>query len=315
MLSAIERKLTAIVSDGLTTRTHLNVVEPPADIQPGSAGRGVIRVSLTDVTPEAVFNPAETSLGGTGTSPVSRRVLPLHFAALLEFRMTPATGTVESLAAARDLLLTDMSLAAHILSAGEVRNGKAFSIAAPDPGFNIVKFDLEKGSVLRETAFQLLTAELRYKGMAEIWPPNVTRDEGVIAAVDPVIASLPMQIVPERRSVQAGGTARVRVRSTNGSRLLDSVAGTRAALRLAVRVLSDVPPDQRGAIVGGSAGAETGLRIIETTLPETIFEYLAPAGPLTSPRFEYVAVHFARPDNLSGVFLGSTPIQLIPGSS
>jgi len=41
--------------------------------------------------------------------------------------------------------------------------------------------------------------------------------------------------------------------------------------------------------------------------------YAAPPGTVTRPRTEYVAVHLATPDGGAGVFLGSTPIRIVPG--
>jgi hypothetical protein len=83
-----------------------------------------------------------------------------------------------------------------------------------------------------------------------------------------------------------------------------------APLRLALTVLSDLPPAGRGAVTSGSAGARTGLRILRAADAAAGVTYAAPTGDLGTVDTEYVAVHLATPDDDAGVFLGSVAIGL-----
>jgi hypothetical protein len=314
MLSEIERKLTAIVADGLADLTRLRVVEAPEPLQPASPGDGILRVSLSQIQPDSVFVPGEALVSTAGGSPVSRRVLPVGFEALLEFRvLAPDSGT-NGLASARSLLLTSMSRAAHLLSTEEIRNGKGFAVAAPDPGFEVQSFEFAEGAVAQEIPAEGPSATLRYRGKAIIWPPGVSGPEGVIRAVDPVIAALPVVIEPDDPVVPAGGGTRVRVRSIPSSRLVNAQNGARGVLRLAVTVQSDLPPGLRGTITNGEAGAIQGFRVIPAGTDETVIDYKAPAGDLGATRMEYVAVHLADPANGTSVFLGAAAIRLVEAS-
>src|SRR5205823_7018788 len=104
MLGELERKITAVVGDGLAGRAGLAVVEAPAPLQP-AAGEGTIRVGLVELAPQAVFEREQIELTTNGGPPVSRRVLPVRFTVRIEFRRQPAAQTPDALSAARALLL------------------------------------------------------------------------------------------------------------------------------------------------------------------------------------------------------------------
>ena len=53
MLNEIERRLTALVGDGLQTRQGLSVVQAPTDVQLGVPGTAIVRVALVEVAPLA----------------------------------------------------------------------------------------------------------------------------------------------------------------------------------------------------------------------------------------------------------------------
>jgi len=213
---------------------------------------------------------------------------------------------------ARDLMLKDMSLVSHGLARTAVVNGKHFEGNDPDPGFRVLSFEFESGNLNRDPDGQLLTGGLRYRINAEIWPPGLVQEEGKIAIIDITTASLPMEIVARPAIVRADETASVLVRSLPATRVATLDPPGTQALKLAVAVMSDAPPAQRGSITGGTPGAETGFRIIEVTPPETTISYQAPATGISRTRIEYVAIHLATPDSHRGVFLGSTAIRLEP---
>ena len=197
-------------------------------------------------------------------------------------------------------------LAAHLLSAEDVRSGKAFTNGAADPGFRVLSFQLLNVVVDPNVSDNGLTAAVEFQGLAEIWPPGATQAEGTIEAVESLVATQPVEVKAVNDEIRQGGTTQVKVRS------LPTTTKTRGPLQLAVRVISDLPAAQRGAIASGNDGAETGLKIVAVTPPETTMQYTAPAGELGATRVEYVAVHLATPDKQRGVFLGSAAIHLLP---
>ena len=311
MLRDLEQRFEALVAEGLASRVHLTVTRPPAPTP--SPGRGVAVTSLSEVSPEAFFEPGQVALTTGPGAPRSRRVLPLRFSARVEVLVRARGQGAGPLAAARELLLDDLSQAAHALGDAGVRTGSAFETGGADPGYRVLSFQLENGTIRPDAPDRTVSGALEYRGTGEIWPPAVTREEGEIRAVDALVAPLPLEIAADDAVVPAGGSTRVRVRPPAGSRLADLAAGTRSPLRLAVAVLSDLPVGSRGTIPGGEAGADPGFRVLNAAFPETAIPYQAPAGDLGATRLEYVAVHLARPDGRTGVFLGSAAVRLVPG--
>jgi hypothetical protein len=306
MLSQIESKLTALIADRLTERTHLTVVQAPRPTASPGAGDGVVVVSLTDVTAATRFEPTQLAVNGTQ----SRRVMPSQFGARIDFIMRPENGPAG--AGARELLLDDMSLVSHGLAGEDFATGRAFTVADPDPGFRVRALLLDTGTISNVSDAGNLTGVLHYRGNGEIWPPGVTQQEGEIRAIQSTIVSLPLEIVARDLVVRAGQLATIRVRSLHGQRLLERDPRRTEPLRLALTVLSDAPPAQRGSITGGEPGTETGFVVVEATPPETSIQYQAPASGISRSRLEYIAIHLAAPDRQRGVFLGSAAVRLEP---
>jgi hypothetical protein len=309
MLSQIESKLTSLVADGLTERTHLTVLQAPGPAPALDPGRGAVLISLTELAQTGGFEPAQFAVSAAS----SRRVLPIRFDARVEFFMRPMAGA-PGLAAARTLLLDDMSSVSHDLGQVGFASGQLFDIETPDPGFRVRSLRLEAGEIARDVGDQKLSGVLRYQGTGEIWPPLVSQPEGVIRAIDTVIAPLPLELSFAAPSavVRQGQSATVRVRSLPTQRLLELEPRRSQALQLAVTVLSDAPPAQRGTISSGVAAVETGFRLHDVTQPETAIVYQAPASNVTRARIEYIAIHLATPEGRRGVFLGSTALRLEP---
>jgi hypothetical protein len=156
-------------------------------------------------------------------------------------------------------------------------------------------------------------AELGYVGSAIVWPPGPPTQEGLMRAIDTIIGVLPLAITADSPVVPAGGTTSVRIRGVGGERLVDTDPETHEPLELALTVVSDLPPDERGAITSGQPGLEVGVRIVAVSEPETVAAYRAPAGELGATRAEAVAVHLATPEGARGLFLGSAAVLLTPG--
>jgi hypothetical protein len=312
MLSGLEGKLTAIVGDGLSTRTHLTVLQAPNAVDNLAAGKGAVRISISDLLPQSIFERDHFTFTGSAGAQSSRRILPLQITANIDFQLKPASVTPGGLASGRTLLLDDMALVGHLLETEVVHSGGIFKTAGADSGFQVRSFDLGKGTISNELVDGLLRGSLSYQGMVEIWPPGLSTPEGEMKAIERVIAPLPINVSAAKASVRVGEVANIHIGSIKGNRLLDLPGGNREALKLSIRVVSDLPPAARGQITSGEPGAETGSQIVATTEPETVIIYKAPTGNIGSTQLEFVAVHLATPEKKSGLFLGSAAVRLVP---
>lgn len=311
MLAAIERKLAAILGDGLAARTHLSVLAAPAGAADPPPGRGIVVVGVRAADTVARFERDVIGVDVGGALP-RRRVLPVDFTAQLDFYHTPQAGVDTGPSDARALQLDDVSLAAHLLSGPDVRGGQSFVPSVADAGYRVLRFGVGQVSLVQLPTRLALTASLQCAGEAEIWPPGVASPEGVIARVDQVVEALPVHIDIDAAVVRTGGTTNVRLRSLAGKRLADPATGATTPLALAVRVTSDLPLGQRGTIQAGDPGVEAGVMIVPAGGAETAVVYRAPTGNLGTVRTEYVAFHLATPDKRAGVFLGSAAVGLTP---
>jgi len=308
MLAEIEKKIASLLADALATRTHLTVTQAPGPPAPDADGRGVAVVSVAEATPNPLFNREQFELSKNPMR--SQRVLPLSFNATIDFAIRP-TGNAAGLTAARNLLLDDVALSSHFLADGKIRNGASFAVANPDPGFKVTEFALGKNVVNRDPQNGLLTARLECVGKGHIWPPGSIQREGEIKSIDVKMVPQPLTFTPLQPSVPVGQVLPLRVR---GLPLRRGPADATSAFAVAVRVLSDVPPNQRGTIANGIAGAESNLRIVDATAPETELQYRAPASGVRNVRIEVVTIFFATPENKPGAFLGAVPISVLGGS-
>ena len=303
MLAALESRLAAILADGLATRTHTRVIRTAGDAP--DAGKGTVLVTVSAFEREPTFERARSSIGeGDARRAPVRRVAVLRLQARVAIAVTPAGGDAASASQARSLALDDAATIVHLVDADEVRAGRAFVPSDPDPGFVVREFALDKATVDRSSA----AAELLFSARAEIWPVGSAAEGDKILDVDRVMAPLPLSISADRDAVAPGGSTPVRVRSFAPTRLVRDAP--RAAARLAVSVLSDVPPGERGVIPDGVAGPETGLRIIAVGSPDTVFTYQAPAANPGPARLEYIQVHLATADLGRGVLLGSAAVRV-----
>lgn len=309
MVGGFESRVAAVAADQLNDRAHLTVGVVPFAASRPAAGEGSVRVSVLEMRASPTFNRERFSVTGPDEAPRSRRIVPLECRVELAFRVRPAGDTPQEASAARRLLLQDLSLAAHRLE--KAGQPDQLNPADPDPGYRVLSFVFDGGSAEPESVEGCFAGELIYSARLEIWPPGVSEQERPIRAADAVLAPLPISIRVASVGVSAGETTEVRVPSVAPTRLADVDTGERAPALLAVQVLADVPPVERGRITSGADGAAANIRVQEITQPETVLVYQAPDGPINQARFEYIAVHLATTDDLLGVFLGSTPIRLL----
>jgi hypothetical protein len=274
---------------------------PAAALTPG-AGRIAVRIAELAAKP-AFLSEATRE---TRVPPVSRRILNLDATVRIVFQVRPATAAVADLDEARDLLLEDVSIVSHALADPAIASGGAFE-AVDDVGFRVLSLLLNRGSGTLDSTTDPLSGELQYACDAEIWPPNVTTGESILAGISTVITTVPVDGMRER-AVAAGRSLTIDLSSLALGR--PGAAGQPALpLRLALRVLSPAPPAARGTIASGTAGAEPGIVVLPVSRPDTSIVYQAPALA-NGGRTEYVAVHYATPDSKAGVFLGAVAVRI-----
>jgi hypothetical protein len=157
----------------------------------------------------------------------------------------------------------------------------------------------------------MLTARIECQGEADIWPPGPAQAEGKIDAVRPVIVPQPIDILPLHPLVAMGGSVRLQVRGLPAQRREGPPSEPFA---ISVRVLSDVPPNQRGSIGSGVPGAESGSRIVTATAGSADVQYVAPAAGVSGMRVEFISIQLATPEGKAGAFLGSVAVRVMGGS-
>jgi hypothetical protein len=314
MLAALEQKLAALLSASLDSGDLVTVGVAPLPLAAPEPGFRVVRVSLRELSPEKGF---ERELSGAITDsspPRLRRTLSVGFLARVEATVCPDNNNGAAVGEARGLLLEDLSLAAHALDAPELLNGSGFAPAGDDdPGYEVREFRFEAGTLEPGLQEGCLTGELTYRGRCSIWPVGVDEQGDEILGVTTTMAALPARISVDESTLGPAAESTIRIALGAATRLVDR-AGATTPLRVAATVLSDVSEAERGTISSGEAAPEGAFRLhtIIEGLAEITFQ--APADGVAGPRVEYVAVHLARPDGGAGVFLGSTPIRLVPGA-
>lgn len=310
MLGSLESKLTAEVAEALADRPAVLVVTAPLPLAVPAAGERSIRVSLEEMLPESNFESERTAFSGASPSVQTRRVVQLGFLARVHATACPQAQTTAEINHSRQLLLEDLSLIVHALDAPTYRDGHDLAGSEPDPGYEVTEFHLSKGGIRPELIENCLVGELEYEGKARIWPPGVSEEAGEIRVVDTVVEALPIELRATQTVVRAGGQTVVRVRVLSRLRRMN---GNTTAMRLAATVLGDLPPAERGTISSGTPASDTAFRLHAVGDAPVEIAYSAPPGKVTRPRTEFVAVHLAAPDGAPGVFLGSTPIRIVPG--
>jgi hypothetical protein len=306
MLSAIERQVTTAIGRALAARAHIGVFAAPGPADALAPGKGRVLVSLDTMTADALFPRDEVAVLQKNP-PVTRRILPLHFTLAVRLRVRP-NGDVD---AARALLLDDVAQTIFALGDAKPRDGSEF-VPQQDSGFNVLTFALAEGKVLPELVDGEVAADLRYSGTAEIWPVGSEGSADAVQGVDMHVVAQKIEITATPARVVAGAASRIVVHSVDRKRITKK-DGTSAPLRVAVRVVSDLPPAKRGTITSGVDGKETGMRLVEVDAEtrQAVVAYVAPKSPLGGVGLEVVAVHYARSDGTAGALLGSVAIALV----
>jgi len=312
MLGPLEGKLTSQVADALGGRAGLLVLVAPLPLAAPDPGSRTVRVSLDELLPDSRFETERTVFIGESPTPRTRRVARVGFTAKVRATARPAQEQPAEISAARRLLMEDLSLIVHALDRPGFRNGHDLAGTEADPGYDVLEFELAKGSVVPDLVEHCVAGELEYRGVARIWPPGVSDEGGEIRIVDKVMEPLPVEIHAAQPVVSMGRQTVVRVRV--GSRLRSTDGAGTTAVQLAATVLGDAPPAERGSLVSGTAAADPRFRLHAVGEGPTEITYAAPTTGVTRPRTEYVAVHLAAANGAPGVFLGSTPVRVVPGA-
>ncbi|MGC4084811.1 MAG: hypothetical protein QM736_22535 [Vicinamibacterales bacterium] len=307
MLGALESRLTAKVADALNGRGAI-VVSAPLPVVAPAAGQRVVRVSVDGVAAGAAFEPERSMFTGQAPDQRSRRVIHVTFTAKVRAIAQPSALEAQPAADARRLLMEDLSLVLHALDAAPFRTGDDLD-ASGDPGYDVLGFALAGGTVRPELVDGAVVGELEYRGAVRLWPPGVSEEGTTIRGVETVVESLPIEITPLQGSVRTGERTTIRVNVLSRSR---GAGAARVPARLAVTVLGDAPPAERGTLAGGAASSLAGFTTFVVDKGVARIEYVAPPSGLMRPRTEHVAVHLATPEGAPGLLLGSSAIRVVP---
>lgn len=299
MLARLESKLAALVAEHTGLPVGIGALDPPGQ------GSRALGVAVAGFAPETGFAPYDTAFIEVGGSPRSRRVVPLGFEAVIDLRSRPAAATAPARDAARAALLEDMSSVAFLLGDPDLQTGRSFAGAEEDDGFRVLSFRLAAATAAPGLVEDDFAGRVQARGQALIWPVGTSREEGVIAAIDRVLAPLPVPVLIKDRGLRPGQTTTVTLE-------LGTLERMNGATDLAVTVVGDVPPASRGTLPDAPADAETGVALVRVETPRVAIRYRAPdQGPSGAGRTEYLAIHLATPDGKAGVHLGSAAIRLL----
>lgn len=311
MLSAFEGQLVAVAGEVLAGRLDLAVVASGGAPPPLAAGSGLVAIGVTGARPDPDRGFAPSDVLAPGSAPRQVRVVPLlvHVSATVTRRASAADD--QALRTARARLLEDVTLVVHAFDDPTVRTGARLTATAPDPGFRVEELALDGVSVSTTPEADQQKATVTYVGRLLVWPPGQAEDVGTVAAVGPLLEALPISVVAEPASVRAGAPATVRIRGITGRRLVDPATGATEPVRIAVGVVSDLPPADRGTVTSGTPASLAGFRLVEVAGSETVVAYSAPGGPLGAVRREDVVVHLAVVGGGVGIRLGSVTLRLV----
>jgi hypothetical protein len=312
VLSGFESFLAAVVGERLAARPGLAVAVTGAPPAP-AAGAAVLQLGVSEAAHDNVrgFSPGDVL--PPVNDPAAIRAVPLQatVTATLTRRATAATDL--PVRTARAIALADVTVLLQSLDEADVRDGRALTSSAPDPGYRVLEFALGEVTIA-PPADDIVQVTVTYSCSLFVWTPGTTSDGGVIDAVDALIEAQPLTVVAAPAIIITGGSAQVGIAGVSGTRLTDPDTGAREALQIAVGVHSELPPADRGTIEGGVPAALTGFRAFTVTQPQTTITYAAPAGPLGTVRSEEVLVHLAVPSDGPvpgvGVRLGSLVVAL-----
>jgi hypothetical protein len=248
---------------------------------PTAVGMGV-GVALRELAAGEAFQREQQAIVD---SPLSRRrVLPIAFELDVTFPATP-----------RASLLEDVARVAHALADPDVRTGKSFlHDDGVDRGYEVVSFALAKATVGEPDDDGAAVGEMRYRGLASIWPPESKGRVFHPIAVDITVVPLPSPLRADPPRVAPAGTSEIVVPP-----FTTWVEKNGARPNVSVRVLSDLPPDDRGKVTFESPAdlAKNGF----------VVHYIAPrVVPPTGELMEIVTIQ------AGGVLLASASVWVTP---
>lgn len=307
MLGALESKLTSKVAEALNGR-GVAVVSAPLPIDVAAPGQRRVRVSVDGVSAAPGFEPARTMFSGDMPDVRARRVIHLSFTARIRGTAAPSAMDAQPIAAARQLLMEDLSLVLHALDGTSFRTGDDLD-ASDDPGYDVLGFSLASGTLRPDLADGAVVGELEYHGTMRLWPPGISEEGTAIRSVESIVETLPVTIRAGQSVVRAGGKTTVSVRVLSRTRR----SGTTASpVRVAVTVLGDAPPAERGTLTSGSPSPLAGFTVYDIDKGTATIDYIAPPAGLARPRTEHVTVHIATREGSPGLLLGSAAIRILP---
>jgi hypothetical protein len=244
---------------------------------------GGISVALREITPGEAFQREQQAI--VASSPLSRRrVLPVAFDLDVTFPAAP-----------RASLLEDVARLAHALADPDVRTGKSFlHDDGVDRGYEVVSFALAKATLGEPDGDGAAVGEMRYRGVASIWPPESDGRPLHPITVDITVVPLPSPLRADPPRVAPAGTSEIVVPP-----FTTWVENNGARPNVSVRVMSDLPPADRGTV--------TFEPPVDFTKSGLVVHYTAPSAvPPASALMEIVTIQ------AGGVLLASASVWVTP---
>jgi len=308
MLTEIEQQVVALVGTALEHRAAMEIAAAPRAATL-DAGKGTATIALRELSTDGGFHPEQHAI--LADLPARRRVLPLAFALRVAFHVRPGDETIGAVRIARASLLEDVAVVAHALAEAKIRGGKAFAAAIADSGYEVESFVLTKATIgdgLRDDG--LLGGELEYIGAAAIWPPGEIQPEGRIDRIEATVAPQPGAFMAQPPRVTPDGTSRVAVPSLPG--WIDR-EGNPQPTQVAVRVMSDLPPEKRGVIRSGTAAPfDNGIKLVGVAHGAVEIEYGAPlAVDMPADELLEIIAIYAIDKGSSGALLGTAVVSIL----
>ena len=314
MLGPLEGKLTSQVADALGGRAGLVVLVAPLPLAAPDPGKRTVHVSLDELLPDSRFETERTVFIGESPTPRTRRVARVGFTAKVRATVRPAQEQPTEIGEARRLLMEDLSLVVHALDRPGFRNGHDLAGTEADPGYDVLEFQLAKGSMLPDLVDHCVAGELDYRGVARIWPPGVTEEAGEIRVADTLMEALPVDIRAAQPVVPMGSQTVVRVQSRIAPAFLRRPRYDRGAAG-SNGPWCDAPPAERGSLVSGTAAADTRFRLHAVGAGPTEITYAAPTTGVTRPVPNTWPCIWRPPTAPPVCSSDSTPVRVVPGGT
>jgi hypothetical protein len=203
MLDSFEKRLAAIIADGLSANANIQLVTRPRGnintVAPSNV-KAVLIVKLNTAQPDLHMGDDNRQRMGVKGDYKLKTVLNLKGSASIECRIAPIDGA--QLEKRRSILLTVLDSLLAMMQADSIRNGRAFDNDT-DQGFRIEGFRLAEINPIVDTAESFSRIEVVFNYNGQFWPVVPEAEGDAIELLPMRMAILPLEMA-EHVKVKAG---------------------------------------------------------------------------------------------------------------